>query len=127
MLKKGIYMLYARKVAVLVIMVMSLFLPAYGASILKVAMLHYGPIGDYGWTYEGHIGVQEMAAALPYVELAEREEASGSDAPQIIREYAEGTSYLCVAVDMKRSLLMWARITDVHMGLDSWQAWSPWR
>ena len=82
-------MLYARKVAVLVIMVISLFLPAYGASTLKVAMLHYGPIGDYGWTYEGHIGVQEMAAALPYIELAEREDASGPDAPQIVREYAE--------------------------------------
>ncbi|NIA10202.1 MAG: ABC transporter substrate-binding protein [Nitrospiraceae bacterium] len=82
-------MLHIRKVVVLVILVMSVFLSAYGASILKVAMLDYGPIGDYGWTYEGHIGVQEMAAALPYVQLVERENASGSDAPQIIREYAK--------------------------------------
>ena len=27
----------------------------------KIAFLHIGPIGDYGWTYEGHSGAQEMA------------------------------------------------------------------
>ena len=56
---------------------------------LKVAVLHYGPIGDYGWTYEAHLGAQKMAEALSYVELSERENASGPDSPQILREYAE--------------------------------------
>jgi basic membrane protein A len=56
---------------------------------LKVAVLHIGPIGDYGWTFEGHSGAQKMAKELPYVELSEKEEACGADAPQIMREYAE--------------------------------------
>jgi len=56
---------------------------------LKVAVLHFGPIGDYGWTYEAHLGAQKMAEALPYVELSERENTSGLDSPQILREYAE--------------------------------------
>jgi len=57
--------------------------------VLKVAVLHFGPIGDYGWTYEAHLGAQAMAEALPYVELSERVEASGPDAPRIMREYAD--------------------------------------
>ena len=56
---------------------------------LKVAVLHFGPIGDHGWTYEGHSGAQKMAKELPYVELSEKEEACGADAPQLMREYAE--------------------------------------
>jgi basic membrane lipoprotein Med (substrate-binding protein (PBP1-ABC) superfamily) len=56
---------------------------------LKVAVLHFGPIGDYGWTYEAHLGAQKMAEELPYVELSEREEAYGPDATQIMREYAD--------------------------------------
>lgn len=56
---------------------------------LKVAVLLFGPIGDYGWTYEAHLGAQAMAEVLPYVELSERAEACGPDAPQIMREYAE--------------------------------------
>ncbi len=56
---------------------------------LKVAILHVGTIGDYGWTYEGHLGAQAMAEALPYVKLSEREKACEPDAPQIMREYAE--------------------------------------
>ena len=55
----------------------------------KMALLHIGSIGDYGWTYEGHSGAQEMAQELPYVEISEREEACGPDAPQIMRGYAE--------------------------------------
>jgi len=55
----------------------------------EVAVLHIGPIGDYGWTYEGHLGAQQMAEELPYVEISEGEEACGPDSPQIMREYAE--------------------------------------
>jgi basic membrane protein A len=58
-------------------------------STLKVAMLDYGPIGDSGWTYEGHIGALRMANALPYVELTERESAYGLDGGAIVRSYAE--------------------------------------
>lgn len=58
-------------------------------SVLKVAVLHLGPIGDYGWTYEAHLEAQRMAKILPYIELSERENACGPDTPQIMREYAE--------------------------------------
>ncbi len=57
--------------------------------LLKVAVLHFGPIADYGWTYEAHLGAQRMADALPYIELSERENACGSNALEIMREYAE--------------------------------------
>jgi basic membrane protein A len=57
--------------------------------VLKVAVLHFGSIGDYGWTYEAHLGAEKMAEELPYVELSEREEACGPDASQIMREYAD--------------------------------------
>ena len=56
---------------------------------LNVAVLQIGTIEDYGWTYEFHKGAQQMAEALPYVELSEREEACGPNTSQIIREYAE--------------------------------------
>lgn len=58
-------------------------------SKLKVAVLHFGPVGDFGWTYEGHLGAEAMAKALPYVELSERENAAGADAPRLMKEYAE--------------------------------------
>jgi basic membrane protein A len=55
---------------------------------LKVALLDFGPIGDKGWTYEAHVRAIKMAEELPYVNLSERENASGPNAPQIMREYA---------------------------------------
>ncbi len=60
------------------------------SSELKVALLDFGPIEDHGWTYEAHAGATEMAKKLPYVNLSERENASGPGAPQIMREYARG-------------------------------------
>ena len=75
-------------VAVLLVVVSSFFWVEREPE-LKVAVLHIGPIGDYGWTYEGHSGAQKIAETLPYVELSERGEACGPDAPQIMREYAE--------------------------------------
>ncbi len=81
-----------RIVAILV--VLALLLPSLaGCSCtreeMKVAVLHIGSIEDYGWTYEGHLGAQAMAEELSYVELSEKENACGSDAPQIMKEYAE--------------------------------------
>ena len=56
---------------------------------LRVAVLHIGPIGDLGWTYEGHLGAEKMADELPYVELAERENSfAGSNVSDVLREYA---------------------------------------
>lgn len=57
--------------------------------VLKVAILHFGPISDHGWTYEGHQGAVRMAEALPGVDLAERELAVGPWAPKIMSDYAE--------------------------------------
>ncbi|KQC16375.1 MAG: hypothetical protein APR56_07735 [Methanosaeta sp. SDB] len=57
---------------------------------LKVAVLHIGPIGDLGWTYEGHLGAEEMADELPYAELKEMENAfAGSNASNVLRGYAQ--------------------------------------
>jgi basic membrane protein A len=58
-------------------------------SKLKVALLHFGDIGDYGWTYEAHLGAQQAAESLPYVELSEREDACSSKTPEIMKEYVE--------------------------------------
>jgi basic membrane protein A len=55
---------------------------------LKVAVLHFGPVKDYGWTYEGHLGTQKMAF-LPYIAISEREAAFDPDALQILKSYAE--------------------------------------
>ena len=85
------------KSKVAVLMAVVLLLPALAVYAkeepkevqLKVAILHFGPIGDYGWTYEGHLGAEKMAEELPYVKLSEREDACGPDSPQIMRGYAE--------------------------------------
>lgn len=58
-------------------------------SELKVALLDFGPIGDHGWTYEAHVGADKTARQMPYLNLSERESASGPDAPQIMRDYAK--------------------------------------
>ncbi|HNY35052.1 MAG TPA: BMP family ABC transporter substrate-binding protein [Methanothrix soehngenii] len=64
------------------------------ASILRVALIDYGTIGDHGWTYEGHVGATRMAKHLPYVNLSERESVSDSNASQILREYARNQTQL---------------------------------
>jgi basic membrane protein A len=55
----------------------------------SVAMLHYGPIGDSGWTYQGHMAAQRMAEALPWVVLEEVEDAPTRGEEQVVRQYAE--------------------------------------
>ncbi len=60
-----------------------------GKSVLNVTLLDFGPVGDHGWTYEAHVGALEMSKKSPYVNLSERENAAGSYAPQILREYAK--------------------------------------
>ena len=63
-------------------------------SQLKVALLDYGPIGDHGWTYEGHMGAVRMAKKLPYVSLSEIENVSGPNASQVLRAYAQNGTKL---------------------------------
>ena len=63
-------------------------------SELNVTLLDFGPVGDHGWTYEAHAGASQMAQKLSYVNLSERENAAGPDAPQILREYAQNGAKL---------------------------------
>jgi basic membrane protein A and related proteins len=65
-----------------------------GKSELNVTLLDFGPVGDHGWTYEAHAGASKMAQKLSYVNLSERENAAGSGASQILREYAENGAKL---------------------------------
>ena len=58
-------------------------------SELNVTLLDFGPIGDHGWTYEAHVGASKMAEQLPYVNLSERENAAGSGATDLLRNYAQ--------------------------------------
>ena len=88
-MKKATKIAVTLVLAAVLLAVVSSFLWEEREPELKVTVLHIGPIGDYGWTYEGHLGAQAMAEELPFVELSEREEACGPDAPQIMREYAE--------------------------------------
>lgn len=78
---------------VLFSLVFTLFacLPVFQQGVKKhpAAILHIGPIGDFGWTYEAHLGVRRMAKELPYIEILEREEACGPDSQEILKEYAE--------------------------------------
>ncbi len=60
-----------------------------GGSALKAAFLYFGPIGDFGWTYEAHLGAQELAREFPSVEVSERENACSRDTPKILKAYAE--------------------------------------
>jgi len=90
-------MLNCRSKVVAILMAMALLLPVLAGYAkeesreirLKVAVLHLGLIGDYGWTYEGHLGAQGIAKAFPYVKLSEKEKACGPDTPKIMREYAK--------------------------------------
>ena len=55
---------------------------------LRVALLHYGPIEDSGWTYQGHVAALEMARRFPWVDLVEVEDAPARG-EAAIREAAE--------------------------------------
>lgn len=92
---------------------------------LKVALLDAGSIGDHGWVFEGHIGGMKMAEKLPYVNLSERESASGDNASKIMREYADNgyklifchgddfrDAILDVAPKYPRVIFMWGAGTE---------------
>jgi len=56
---------------------------------VRMAMLHYGPIEDAGWTYQGHIAAQLVASMFPWVELEEVEDAPSQGGEELLRGYAE--------------------------------------
>jgi basic membrane protein A len=56
---------------------------------LRVAMLHYGPIEDAGWTYQGSVAAQKLAAALPWIGLVEVEDALAKGGEDVIRRHAD--------------------------------------
>ena len=56
---------------------------------LRVAMLHYGPIVDSGWTYQGHLAAEKLTENLPWVDLEEVEDTPQRGGEQVIRQYAE--------------------------------------
>ena len=71
-----------------------------GVKKQPIAILHIGPIGDFGWTYEAHLGARRMAKELPYIEILERVEACGPDTKEILKEYAEdGTRIIFCQID----------------------------
>jgi basic membrane protein A len=73
---------------------------------LNITLLDFGPVGDHGWTYEAHVGASKMAQKLHFVNLSERENAAGPDAPQILREYAKNGAKLifCHSYDFKDAI-----------------------
>ena len=57
--------------------------------LLNVAVLLYGTVGDYGYTYENHLAAVRLKALLNYTNVVEVENVMGPDAPVIMRQYAE--------------------------------------
>jgi basic membrane protein A len=77
-----------------------------GKSELNVTLIDIGPVGGYGWTYEGHVGASKIAQKFPYVKLSEIENADAPDAPRILRECAENGSELifCHSYDFMNAI-----------------------
>jgi basic membrane protein A and related proteins len=77
-----------------------------GKSELNVTLIVIGPVGVYGWAYEGHVGASKMAQELPYVKLSEIENVDASNAPRILRECAENGSQLifCHSYDFMNAI-----------------------
>lgn len=67
----------------------SLQCPLRVPEALRVAMLHYGPIVDSGWTYQGHLAAQAVAQSFPWVVLEEVEDTPAHGGEDVIRQYAE--------------------------------------
>ena len=77
-----------------------------GKSELNVTLLDFGPVGAYGWTYEGHMAASKMVQKLPYVKFSEIENADASNAPRILRECAKNGSDLifCQSYDFMNAI-----------------------
>lgn len=77
-----------------------------GKSELNVTLLDFGPVGAYGWTYEGHTAASKIAQKLPYVKFSEIENADAANAPRILRERAQNGSDLifCHSYDFMNAI-----------------------
>jgi basic membrane protein A len=60
-----------------------------GLGEVRVAILHYGPIEDAGWTYQGHVAAEALQERFTWVELEEVEDAPTQGGGDVIREYAD--------------------------------------
>jgi basic membrane protein A len=63
--------------------------PLADSGTLRVAMLHYGPIEDAGWTYQGHVAAEALEERFAWVELEEIEDAPAHGGESVIRQFAE--------------------------------------
>jgi basic membrane protein A len=56
---------------------------------LQIALLHYGPIEDAGWTYQGHVAAERLAETFPWIALEEVEDTPSHGGADFVRDYAE--------------------------------------
>jgi len=77
-----------------------------GKSELNVTLIVIGPVGGYGWAYEGHVGASKIAQKFPYVKLSEIENVDAPNAPRILRECAKNGSKLifCHSYDFMNAI-----------------------
>ena len=77
-----------------------------GKSELNVTLVNIGPVGAYGWSYEGHVGASKMAQKLPYVRLSEIVNVDAPNAPRVLRECAKNGSDLifCHSTDFMNAI-----------------------
>jgi basic membrane protein A len=77
-----------------------------GKSELNVTLIVIGPVGGYGWGYEGHVAASKVAQKLPYVKLSEIANVDALNAPRILRECAENGSKLifCHSYDFMNAI-----------------------
>jgi len=62
---------------------------AADSGALRVAMLHYGPVEDAGWTYQGHVAMEQLDREFDWVEVEEIEDAPSLGGEDVIRQVAE--------------------------------------
>ncbi len=77
-----------------------------GKSELNVTLINIGPVGTYGWAYEGHMAASKMAQKLPYVRFSEIANVDAPNAPRILRECANNGSKLifCHSADFLNAI-----------------------
>ena len=78
------------KIILAVIVVVFLGVTSLSAQVTKVGFVYVGPIGDHGWTYRHHVGLQAIEKAFgdtvktSYIEKVQE----GADAVRVIRQLA---------------------------------------
>ena len=77
-----------------------------GRSELNVTLINIGPVGGYGWAYEGRVGASKMVQKLPYVKFSEIDNVDAPNAPRILRECAKDGSKLifCHSYDFMNAI-----------------------